>query len=97
MLEKQSMKTVAPRVSALAGCYTNPLSKPYGGVIEQLFHQFSQEQGKMGADAEQKMQGFVNFVAGLHKSTDQFLRDVKETFPHMEAETQSEVFTTTRR
>ncbi|KAJ9552611.1 hypothetical protein OSB04_016656 [Centaurea solstitialis] len=74
----------------------NPLSKPYGGVIEQLFHQFSQEQGKMGADVEQKMQGFVNFVAGLHRSTDQFLRDVKETFPHMETEAQAEVFTTTR-
>ncbi|KAJ9535255.1 hypothetical protein OSB04_un001653 [Centaurea solstitialis] len=74
----------------------NPLSKPYGGVIEQLFHQFSQEQGKMGADAEQKMHGFVNFIAGLHQSTDQFLRDVKETFPHMEAKTQAEVFTTTR-
>ncbi|KAJ9544063.1 hypothetical protein OSB04_023770 [Centaurea solstitialis] len=74
----------------------NPLSKPYGGVIEQLFHQFSQEQGKMGADAEQKMQGFVNFIAGLHRGTDQFLRDVKETFPHMEAEAQAEVFTTTR-
>ncbi|KAJ9541590.1 LOW QUALITY PROTEIN: hypothetical protein OSB04_028096 [Centaurea solstitialis] len=71
-----------------------PLSKPYGGIIEQLFHQFSQEQGKMGEDVEQKMQGFVNFVAGLHRSTDQFLRDVKETFPHMEA--QAEVFTTTR-
>ncbi|KAJ9538868.1 hypothetical protein OSB04_031601 [Centaurea solstitialis] len=74
----------------------NPFSKPYGGVIEQLFHQFSQEQGKMGADAEQKMQGFVNFIAGLHRGTDQFLRDVKETFPHMEAEAQTEVFTTTR-
>ncbi|KAJ9538638.1 LOW QUALITY PROTEIN: hypothetical protein OSB04_031371 [Centaurea solstitialis] len=73
-----------------------PLSKPYGGVIEQLFHQFSQEQGKMGADAEQKMQGFVNFVAGLHRSTDHFLRDVKETFPHMETKAQAEVFTTTR-
>ncbi|KAJ9567441.1 hypothetical protein OSB04_003407 [Centaurea solstitialis] len=55
-----------------------PLSKPYGGIIKQLFHQFSQEQGMMG----------------LHRSTDQFLRDVKETFPHMEAQT--EVFTTTR-
>ncbi|KAJ9538954.1 hypothetical protein OSB04_031687 [Centaurea solstitialis] len=74
----------------------NPLSKPYGGVIEQLFHQFSQEQGKRGADAEQKMQGFVNFIAGLHRGTDQFLRDVKETFPHMEAGVQAEVFTTTR-
>ncbi|KAJ9552184.1 hypothetical protein OSB04_016229 [Centaurea solstitialis] len=74
----------------------NPLSKPYGGVIEQLFHQFSQERGKMGAAAEQKMQGFVNFIAGLHRGTDQFLRDVKETFPHMEAEAQAEVFTTTR-
>ncbi|KAJ9552979.1 hypothetical protein OSB04_017024 [Centaurea solstitialis] len=74
----------------------NPLSKPYGGVIEQFFHQFSQEQGKMGADAEQKMQRFVNFVAGLHRSTDQFLQDVKETFPHMETEAQAEVFTTTR-
>ncbi|KAJ9542442.1 hypothetical protein OSB04_028948 [Centaurea solstitialis] len=73
-----------------------PLSKPYGGVIEQLFHQFSQGQGKMGADVEHKMQGFVNFIAGLHKSTNQFLRDVKETFPHMEAEAQAEVFTTTR-
>ncbi|KAJ9567020.1 hypothetical protein OSB04_002986 [Centaurea solstitialis] len=74
----------------------NPLSKSYGGVIEQLFHQFSQEQGKMGADVEHKMQGFVNFVAGLHRGTDQFLRDVKETFPHMESEAQAEVFTTTR-
>ncbi|KAJ9548124.1 hypothetical protein OSB04_020667 [Centaurea solstitialis] len=74
----------------------NPLSKPYGGVIEQLFHQFSQEQGKMGADVEQKMQGFVNFIAGLYRGADQFLRDVKETFPHMEAEAQAEVFTTTR-
>ncbi|KAJ9547044.1 hypothetical protein OSB04_019587 [Centaurea solstitialis] len=74
----------------------NHLPKPYGGVIEQLFHQFSPEQGKMGADAEQKMQGFVNFIAGLHRGTDQFLRDVKETFPHMEAEAQAEVFTTTR-
>ncbi|KAJ9558321.1 LOW QUALITY PROTEIN: hypothetical protein OSB04_012935 [Centaurea solstitialis] len=74
----------------------NPLSKPYGGVIEQLFHQFSQEQGKMGAGAEQKMQGFVTFIAGLHRGTDQFLRDVKETFPHMETEAQAEVFTTTR-
>ncbi|KAJ9553008.1 hypothetical protein OSB04_017053 [Centaurea solstitialis] len=73
-----------------------PLSKPYGGIIEQLFHQFSQEQGKMGADVEQKMQGFVNFVAGLYRSTGQFLRDVKETFPHMETEAQAEVFTTTR-
>ncbi|KAJ9558232.1 hypothetical protein OSB04_012846 [Centaurea solstitialis] len=74
----------------------NPLSKPYGGVIEQLFHQFSQEQGKMGADVEQKMQGFVNFIAGLYRGVDQFLRDVKETFPHMEAEAHAEVFTTTR-
>ncbi|KAJ9560980.1 hypothetical protein OSB04_006140 [Centaurea solstitialis] len=74
----------------------NPLSKPYGGVIEQLFHHFSQEQGKMGADVEQKMQGFVNFIAGLYRGVDQFLRDVKETFPHMEAEAQAEVFTTTR-
>ncbi|KAJ9552285.1 hypothetical protein OSB04_016330 [Centaurea solstitialis] len=74
----------------------NPLSKPYGGVIEQLFHHFSQEQGKMGADVEQKMQGFVNFIAGLYRGADQFLRDVKETFPHMEAEAQAEVFTTTR-
>ncbi|KAJ9544814.1 hypothetical protein OSB04_024521 [Centaurea solstitialis] len=74
----------------------NPLSKPYGGVIEQLFHKISQEQGKMGADIEQKMQGFVNFIAGLYRGADQFLRDVKETFPHMEAEAQAEVFTTTR-
>ncbi|KAJ9560882.1 hypothetical protein OSB04_006042 [Centaurea solstitialis] len=74
----------------------NPLSKSYGGIIEQLFHQFSQEQGKMGANAEQKMQGFVNFNAGLHQGTDQFLRDVKETFPHMEAGAQAEVFTTMR-
>ncbi|KAJ9539018.1 hypothetical protein OSB04_031751 [Centaurea solstitialis] len=73
-----------------------PLSEPYGGIIEQLFHQFLQEQGKMGADVEQKMQGSVNFVAGLHKSTYQFLRDVKETFPHMETEAQAEVFTATR-
>ncbi|KAJ9566198.1 hypothetical protein OSB04_002164 [Centaurea solstitialis] len=74
----------------------NPLSHPYGGVIEQLFHYFSQEQEKMGADVEQKMQGFVNFIAGLFRGADQFLRDVKETFPHMEAEAQAEVFTTTR-
>ncbi|KAJ9547297.1 hypothetical protein OSB04_019840 [Centaurea solstitialis] len=74
----------------------NPLFKPYGGVIEQLFHHFSQEQEKMGADVEQKMQGFVNFIAGLSRGADQFLRDVKETFPHMEAEAQAEVFTTTR-
>ncbi|KAJ9561764.1 hypothetical protein OSB04_006924 [Centaurea solstitialis] len=74
----------------------NPLPKSYGGVIEQLFHQSSQEQGKMGADVEQKMQGFVNFIAGLYQGADQFLRDVKETFPHMEAEAQAEVFTTTR-
>ncbi|KAJ9535506.1 hypothetical protein OSB04_un001362 [Centaurea solstitialis] len=50
----------------------------------------------MGADVEQKMQGFVNFIAGLYQGADQFLRDVKETFPHMEAEAQAEVFTTTR-
>ncbi|KAJ9545830.1 hypothetical protein OSB04_025537 [Centaurea solstitialis] len=75
-----------------------PLSQPepHSGIIEQLFHQFSQEQGKMGADVEQNIQGFVNFVAGLHRSTDQFLRDFKETFPHMETEAQAEVFTTTR-
>ncbi|KAJ9547138.1 hypothetical protein OSB04_019681 [Centaurea solstitialis] len=74
----------------------NPLPKPYGGVIEQLFHQFSQEQEKMGADVEHKMQGFVNFIAGLYQGADQFLRDVKETFPYMEEEAQAEVFTTTR-
>ncbi|KAJ9545011.1 hypothetical protein OSB04_024718 [Centaurea solstitialis] len=58
----------------------NHPSKSYGGVIEQLFHQYSQEQGQMGLD----------------RSTDQFLRDVKETFPHMEKEAQAEVFKTTR-
>ncbi|KAJ9546993.1 LOW QUALITY PROTEIN: hypothetical protein OSB04_019536 [Centaurea solstitialis] len=65
-----------------------PLSQPepHSGMIEQLFHQFSQERGKMGVDVEQNIQG----------STDQFLRDVKETFPHMETEAQAEVFTTTR-
>ncbi|KAJ9542739.1 hypothetical protein OSB04_029245 [Centaurea solstitialis] len=38
-----------------------PLSQPepHGGIIEQLFHQFSQEQGKMGVDVEQNLQGFV--------------------------------------
>ncbi|KAJ9545103.1 hypothetical protein OSB04_024810 [Centaurea solstitialis] len=46
----------------------NPLSKPYGVVIEQLFHQFSQEQGKMGADAEQKMQGFDYIEAQINSS-----------------------------
>ncbi|KAJ9541560.1 hypothetical protein OSB04_028066 [Centaurea solstitialis] len=75
-----------------------PLSQPepHSGIIEQLFHQFSQEQRKMGVDVEQNIQGFVNFVAGLHRSTDQFFRDVNETFPHMETKAQAEVFTTTR-
>ncbi|KAJ9544812.1 hypothetical protein OSB04_024519 [Centaurea solstitialis] len=38
-----------------------PLSQPepHSGIIEQLFHQFSQEQGKKGADVEQNVQGFV--------------------------------------
>ncbi|KAJ9547666.1 hypothetical protein OSB04_020209 [Centaurea solstitialis] len=57
--------------------------EPHSGIIEQLFHQFSQEQGKIVAGVEQQIQEFVNFVAGLHRSTDQFLRDVKETFPHV--------------
>ncbi|KAJ9556957.1 hypothetical protein OSB04_011571 [Centaurea solstitialis] len=75
-----------------------PLSQPepHSGIIEQLFRQFSPEQGNMSTDVEQQIQEFVNFIAGIHKSTDQFLRDVKEAFPHVEIDAQAEVFTTTR-
>ncbi|KAJ9557183.1 hypothetical protein OSB04_011797 [Centaurea solstitialis] len=50
----------------------------------------------MNTDVEQQIQAFVNFVAGIHKSTDQFLREVKGAFPHVEIDEQTEVFTTTR-
>ncbi|KAJ9544345.1 hypothetical protein OSB04_024052 [Centaurea solstitialis] len=77
---------------------TSPLSRsePSSGIIEQLFRQFSPEQGKMSTDVEQQIQAFVNFVAGIHKSTDQFLRDVKGAFPHVKIDEQAEVFTTMR-
>ncbi|KAJ9552877.1 hypothetical protein OSB04_016922 [Centaurea solstitialis] len=39
-----------------------PLSQlePHSGIIEQLFRQFSLEQGKMGTDVEQQIQEFVD-------------------------------------
>ncbi|KAJ9557778.1 hypothetical protein OSB04_012392 [Centaurea solstitialis] len=67
-----------------------PLSQPepHSGIIEQLFRQFSPEQGKMSTDVEQQIQEFVNFVAGIHRSTDQFLREIKGAFPHVEIDAQ---------
>ncbi|KAJ9544639.1 hypothetical protein OSB04_024346 [Centaurea solstitialis] len=68
--------------------------KPPNGIIEQLFCQFSSGLGEI--DTEQHMRAFVNFITGIHKSTDQFLHQVKEAFPRNEIDEQAEVFTTTR-
>ncbi|KAJ9538031.1 hypothetical protein OSB04_030764 [Centaurea solstitialis] len=68
--------------------------KPPNGIIEQLFCQFSSGLGEI--DTEQHMRAFVNFITGIHKSTDQFLQQVKEAFPRNEIDEQAEVFTTTR-
>ncbi|KAJ9556140.1 hypothetical protein OSB04_010754 [Centaurea solstitialis] len=70
-------------------------SKPSGGIIEQLFHHFS-EQGKTSTNEEQQLRGFVNFVAEIYKSTDQILREVKGAYPHVEINEQAEVFTATK-
>ncbi|KAJ9544093.1 hypothetical protein OSB04_023800 [Centaurea solstitialis] len=71
-------------------------SEPSGGIIEQLFHHFSPEQEKTRTNEEQQIQGFVNCVAGIYKSTDQFLRKVNGAYPHVEIDEQAEVFTATR-